>query len=57
QVGCIACGKCQRLCPNGAIILVNNVPVIDYSKCTNCGACAEGCPRKCIKLVHDEPKA
>lgn len=57
QVGCIACGKCQRLCPNGAIILVNNVPVIDYSKCTNCGACAEGCPRKCIKLVHGEPKA
>lgn len=53
QAGCIACGKCQRLCPNGAIILVNNVPVIDYSKCTNCGNCAQGCPRKCIKLVEN----
>lgn len=49
QVGCIACGKCQRSCPNGAITMQNNLPVIDYSKCTSCGKCAEGCPRKCIK--------
>ena len=53
KAGCIACGKCQRNCPSGAIILVNNVPVIDYSKCTNCGLCAEGCPRKCIKYLHE----
>ncbi len=57
QAGCIACGKCERLCPSGAIILVNNVPVIDYSKCTHCGKCADGCPRKCIKYLHDAPKA
>lgn len=52
KAGCIACGKCERVCPSGAIILVNNVPVIDYSKCTHCGACAEACPRKCIKYLH-----
>ena len=57
QAGCIACGKCQRVCPSGAIILVNNVPVIDYSKCTHCGNCAQNCPRKCIKYLHGEPKA
>lgn len=50
--GCIACGKCQRLCPSGAITMVNNVPVIDYSKCTSCGTCLEGCPRHVIKHVY-----
>lgn len=52
--GCIACGKCERNCPTGAIHLVNNVPIIDYSKCSNCGKCLEDCPRHCIKYVHPE---
>ena len=54
KAGCIACGKCERNCPSGAIHLVNNVPIIDYSKCTHCGKCLEGCPRHCIKSVHPE---
>lgn len=54
KAGCIACGKCERTCPNGAIHLVNNVPIIDYSKCVNCGKCLEACPRHCIKYVHPE---
>ena len=54
QAGCIACGKCERNCPTGAIHLVNNVPIIDYSKCTSCGKCLEGCPRQCIKYLRPE---
>ncbi len=54
EAGCIACGKCERNCPTGAIHLVNNVPMIDYSKCIHCYKCLEGCPRKCIKYVHPE---
>ncbi len=54
QAGCIACGKCERNCPSGAIHLVNNVPIIDYSKCVHCGKCLEGCPRHCIKYVHPQ---
>ena len=54
QAGCIACGKCQRNCPTQAIVLVNNVPIIDYSKCISCGKCLEGCPRQCIKYLHPE---
>lgn len=54
QAGCIACGKCEKVCPSGAIHLVNNIPIIDYSKCTNCGECLNNCPRHCIKYVHPE---
>lgn len=54
EAGCISCGKCARNCPADAIHLVNNVPIIDYSKCINCGTCLKGCPRHCIKYVHPE---
>ncbi|MFB0920678.1 MAG: RnfABCDGE type electron transport complex subunit B [Oscillospiraceae bacterium] len=46
--GCIACKKCEKECPVGAITVENNLSHIDYDKCTNCGHCAEVCPTKCI---------
>ncbi len=48
---CIACRKCEKLCPCDAIKVTDNCAVIDYEKCTGCGACAEGCPTGCIKKV------
>lgn len=50
--GCIGCGMCARVCENGAIQMVDNLPVFDYDKCINCGKCHDKCPRKCIKYVH-----
>ena len=49
--GCISCGICEKNCEYGAIHLVNNVPIIDYSKCTACFKCADKCPRKVIKRL------
>lgn len=49
--GCLACGMCVRTCEAGAISMVENLPVIDYSKCTGCGKCSEKCPVKCIKRI------
>lgn len=46
--GCIGCGLCAKNCPEGAITMVDNLPVIDYSKCNGCKTCVEKCPRKCI---------
>ena len=47
--GCIGCNMCAKICPEDAIAVVNNLAVIDYSKCTNCGLCAEVCPKKLIE--------
>lgn len=51
-VSCIACRLCEKNCPAGAITVVDNLAVIDYSKCTSCGICVEKCPRKLITDIH-----
>ena len=49
---CIACKKCEKACPYGAITVTDNLAVIDYEKCTFCGACTDVCPTGCLKKTH-----
>ena len=49
---CIACKKCEKACTNGAIVVTDNLAVIDYNKCTYCGLCVNECPTGCLKKVH-----
>lgn len=52
STGCIGCTLCTKQCEFGAITMENNVPVIDYEKCTGCGKCAEKCPKKVIHIAN-----
>ncbi|MFA5039664.1 MAG: RnfABCDGE type electron transport complex subunit B [Candidatus Omnitrophota bacterium] len=49
-VGCIACRKCEKACPHGAMKVVDNLALIDYSICSGCLECARVCPTKVIKV-------
>lgn len=48
KTSCIACRMCERTCQHDAVHVVDNVAVIDPSKCVGCGDCAEKCPKKSI---------
>lgn len=43
----IPCNPCSTSCPVKAIYIgenINNIPVVDFDKCTGCGICAYSCP-------------
>jgi electron transport complex protein RnfB len=48
-VGCIACRRCEKACPHGAVKVVDNLARIDYNKCSGCLECVKVCPTKVIK--------
>lgn len=50
KAGCIGCKMCEKVCPNRAITVEDNIAHINYELCTNCGLCAEKCPKKIIVL-------
>lgn len=45
---CTGCGKCARLCPAGAIEIVNEKAQVDLNKCWGCSICEINCPTKSL---------
>lgn len=41
---CIKCRSCQGVCLADAIKMVENVMVVDETKCVKCGLCISVCP-------------
>ncbi|MFA4991885.1 MAG: electron transfer flavoprotein subunit alpha [Candidatus Omnitrophota bacterium] len=52
---CTGCKLCVRVCPFGAIEVVNKKAVINLDKCTLCGACIESCKFSAIVLTKLSP--
>lgn len=46
--GCIACGKCVKICPFDAPSISDNLARIDLDKCRVCGLCVSACPTGAI---------
>ncbi|MBF0506138.1 MAG: 4Fe-4S binding protein [Nitrospirae bacterium] len=58
EVGCIACGKCVKICPFDAPKIGNNLSRIDIGKCKVCSLCAGVCPTHAIfDFIPHRPKA
>ena len=58
RVGCIACAICVEACPAQALRMENNLPVMDFERCSDCGICARKCPTgSFIDRAPGRPKA
>jgi len=51
RFACLGLGNCTRVCPTGAMTVVNGLATIDQGKCITCGKCIAACPRKIITMV------
>lgn len=67
---CIACGTCERVCPNGTITLETKMVdtltgkkkklvkyVYDLGSCTFCQLCVQNCPTNAIAFCNDFEQA
>ncbi len=51
---CIGCELCAKLCPNNALTMLDNFPIISNPKaCDYIGACQEICPTEAISLIYE----
>lgn len=50
QSKCVGCGKCEKMCPEGAIKVIDKKAVLDHSLCINCGRCVQNCPTKALSM-------
>lgn len=51
----IPCNPCSTSCPFNAITIgkdINNIPQVDYDKCTGCGICVHSCPGLAIMVCE-----
>ncbi len=53
---CTGCGKCSRICPSGAIEMIDRIPTWTRSKCLRCTACINRCPFRALQFGRSTGK-
>jgi len=56
RVGCIKCGKCEKVCPKNCLVVTDGIPRIDYAVCDSCGECVRNCPTNALALLETTVK-
>jgi len=54
EVACTACGKCAMDAANNAVMMQNNLPVIDYSKAIPDAVAIQRCPTGAIVWIESD---
>lgn len=52
----IPCNPCQTSCKVGAVAVfqdINNIPQVNFEKCTGCGICVSNCPGLAIFVIDE----
>lgn len=50
---CTGCGSCENACPCSAIVLQDNLSIIDHDQCIGCGECMAVCTTDAIGFNWD----
>ncbi|MHC4728274.1 MAG: glycyl-radical enzyme activating protein [Planctomycetota bacterium] len=51
---CVGCNQCVENCPEQAISIIDNRPVIDMNKCKLCGRCVDTCMTCAREIIGRE---
>jgi ferredoxin len=53
---CVGCGTCVDICPFGAVVERDGLPVVDVDLCMGCGVCVAKCEQGALSLVREPSK-